>query len=109
MSNTFVGFNLIRKPTFALRLRPNISFVIAQQTISFNRIVIVNRRPQIQTFSYNIFDLLNTQFNLPISLSTKSWDFELGYNTNFPSAVTTESNLPITSLFTFSVGYLIGM
>jgi len=49
---------------------------------------------------YNdIFDLLNTQINLPLTLASKSWDFELGYNINFPSAVGKETDLKVTNQY----------
>jgi hypothetical protein len=61
-------------------------------------------------YIYNdIFDLLNTRLNIPLRLATKSWDFEIGYNINFPSPVETESNLKNTSFFNISIGYLIGL
>ena len=60
-------------------------------------------------FYNDIFDLLNTQINLPLTLATKSWDFELGYNINFPSPVETESNLKTTSFFSLSIVYLIDL
>jgi hypothetical protein len=89
-----------------LRLRPNVNFVIAKQSLAIEQIIFVNRQKVLETVNFNVFDLLNTQVSIPLSLSTKSWDFELGYNLNFPNAVLTESNLETTSFFSFSVGYL---
>jgi hypothetical protein len=56
--------------------------------------------------NFNVFDLLNTQVSIPLSLSTDSWDFELGYHFNFPNSVLKESNIPTSSFFSLSVGYL---
>ncbi len=109
VSNTFLSFDLQRTATSAIRFRPNVSFVVAQQTISFIRPQLVNGQPQLVLFSYDVFDLLNTQVNFPISLTSKSWDFELGYTLNLPNAVTTESDLPATGFVSFSVGYMFGL
>jgi hypothetical protein len=106
ISNSYVNFTLKRTPNFALRLRPNVNFVIAKQSLAIEQIIFVNRQKVLETVNFNVFDLLNTQVSIPFSLSTKSWDFELGYNLNFPNAVLTESNLETTSFFSFSVGYL---
>ncbi|MFQ3296405.1 MAG: hypothetical protein ACI921_000378 [Polaribacter sp.] len=106
ISNSYVNFTLKRTPNFALRLRPNVNFVIAKQSLAIEQIIFVNRQKVLETVNFNVFDLLNTQVSIPLSLSTKSWDFELGYNLNFPNAVLTESNLETTSFFSFSVGYL---
>lgn len=109
VSNTFASFDLQRTGTTAIRFRPNISFVIAQQSISFVRPGILNGQPQLLLFTYNVFDLLNTQVNLPISLTTNSWDFELGYTFNIPNPVLNETALPSTGFFSFSVGYMFGL
>jgi hypothetical protein len=106
ISNSYVNFTLKRTSNFALRLKPNVNFVIAKQSLAIEQIIFVNRQKVLETVNFNVFDLLNTQVSIPLSLSTKSWDFELGYNLNFPNAVLVESNLETTSFFSFSVGYL---
>jgi len=106
ISNSYVNFTLIRTPNFAVRLRPNVNFIIAKQSLAIERIIFVNQQSVIETINFNIFDLLNTQITIPLSLSIKSWDFELGYNLNLPNPVLKESNLEATSFFSLSVGYL---
>lgn len=56
-----------------------------------------------------IFQLLNTQLNLLLTLFTQSWDFEMSYNINFPSAVDTESDLKPTGFISLYVGDLIDL
>lgn len=101
VSNTFINFNLNRKPNFALRLRPNINFIIANQSYTFITIMRSPTGPLVVTTTQNIFDLLNAQIRIPISLSSNSWDFELGYNLNLPNAVADETDLNNTSFFNF--------
>ena len=106
VSSTFGNVNLKRTSNLALRLRPSLNFIIAQQTITFQRILRTPTGPQIATFSQEIFDLLNTQITIPISLTTKSWDFEFSFTQNIPKALPSETDLTNTNFFTLSVGYM---
>lgn len=108
-SRTYAYFTIAKQKKSVIKFRPKLNFLIAQQTIALEQLE--NQGDQTTTeFVYNdIFDLLNTQINLPLTLSTKSWDFELGYNINFPSAVESESDLKTTGFFNFSIGYLIDL
>ena len=109
VSNSFLNINFKRTSNLALRFRPNISFIIADQTYTFSSIIRSPLGPRIVTVVQEVFDLLNTQLSFPLSLSTKSWDFEIGYHLNLPNAVSNESNLSNTNFFSFSVGYLLDL
>ena len=106
VSSSFVNFTLKRTSSFALRLRPRINFVIAKQNITITQNVLDRGMIIERTFNFDVVDLLNTQINIPFSLSLKSWDFELGYNINLPNALENEDSLNTTSYFSFSAGYL---
>ena len=107
VSRTYAIATITKQKNFVLKFRPQISFLIAQQTIALEQLNTQGEEP-VTEFIYNdIFDLLNTQLNLPLTLATKSWDFELGYNINFPSAVESEPNLDTTGFLNLSIGYLI--
>ena len=58
------------------------------------------------TLELTPFYFINTQINIPLSVSLKSWDFELGYNLNIPNSLVHEDPLKTTSYFNLSVGYL---
>ena len=108
-SRSFASVTLLRKNTFLLKFRPQLNFVLAQQTIALEQL---NTQEPMTTTGYvynDIFDLLNTYVNIPFRLSTRSWDFELGYNVNFPLPVTGEPDLEPTGYFNLSVGYLIDL
>jgi len=109
VSSSYGKINISKQKNFSLKLIPKLNFILAQQTIALEQLV--GQGDQVTTeFVYNdIFDLLNTQINIPLSLTTKSWDFELGYNINFPSALESESDLKTTSFFNISIGYLIDL
>jgi hypothetical protein len=106
VSNSFVNFTLSRKLNSAVRFRPNINFIIASQFYTFNKVIRTQTGPKIITVNQNIFNLLNTQISFPISVTTNSWDFELGYNINLPNAVANETDLKSTGFFNLSVGYM---
>jgi len=106
ISNSFANFTLKRAINFAIRFSPNISFIIANQSITFQNIVRSLTGPTIITTTQNVFDLLNTQITFPISYTTNSWDFELGYNLNLPKALSNETDLFTTGFFNLSVGYM---
>jgi len=106
VSNSYLNFTLKRTPNFALRLRPNVNFIIAKQSIAVKKVVFIDQQVVVEIVNFNIIDLLNTQLSFPLSLSTKSWDFEFGYHFNFPNSVLKESSIPASSFFSFSIGYL---
>jgi len=106
VSNSFVNFTLKRTSNFSLRLRPTVNFIIAKQSLAIERIISFDRQRILEIVSFNVFDLLNAQVSIPVSLSTKSWDFEFGNNLNLPNAVLKERKLKTTGFFSLSVGYL---
>lgn len=106
VSNSFANITLKRTPNFAIRLRPSINFIIANQSITFQRLIRTPNGPRIQVFTEDVFDLLNTQLTLPLSFTTNSWDFELGYNLNIPKALPNEADLNTTGFINISVGYM---
>lgn len=107
VSRSYANLTLAKEKDYTLKFRPQISFVIAQQTTALEQL---NTQGDVTTVEYvynDIFDLLNTQINIPLTLVTKSWDFELGYNINLPTRVETEPELKTTSFINLSIGYLI--
>jgi len=108
-SRSFVDVNLLKTKKTNLKFKPQLNIVAGKQTIELARIY--NQDGQILTeYTENdVFDLINTQINLPLLFSTNSFDFEAGYNINFPNALGDESNLKNTGFFSFSVGYLIDL
>jgi len=106
---SFVDFNLLKTKKNSLNFKPQLNIIAGKQTIELARIY--NQDGQILTeYTENdVFDLINTQINLPLLFSTKSFDFEAGYNINFPNALGDESNLKNTGFFNLSVGYLIDL
>lgn len=108
-SSTFGKIRLVKNKNYQILFRPNLQFVLAKQTIAIEELNNQGSGDTAELIDYDIFDLLNTQINIPLSISTKAWDIGLGYTVNLPNAVATESELNTTSYFKISVGYLIDL
>ena len=109
ISRTYGRVLITRRESFVLKFRPQLNFIIAQQTIELERLDPDTNDPTGEFEYDDVFGLLNTQINLPIALATRSWDFEVGYDINFPNPVESEPNLDPTSYFHISIGYLIDL
>lgn len=104
-SRVYGNFSLTRSNEYAIRFRPQINFLVAEQAITFQPPP-RNGLPPPPLVTIEEFGLLNTQLNIPISYTTSSWDIELGWNLNLPSPIDREGDLDSTSFFSLSVGYL---
>ncbi|MBN2611275.1 MAG: hypothetical protein JXB00_06940 [Bacteroidales bacterium] len=54
-----------------------------------------------------VYGLLNTQFYLPLCVYLGDFDIELGYSLNIPRSQDADISYPVTSFFSFSLGYLL--
>lgn len=108
VSSNYGRISLIKQKGYTLKLKPHLNFIVAKQTIALEQLNDIGESTS-EFVEYDIFDLLNTQVNLPLTFTTKSWDIGLGYTLNFPSAVATEENLKTTGFLNFSIGYLIDL
>jgi hypothetical protein len=92
-----------------LKLRPQLSIVAGKQTLELAQISIENGVMVTDYLENDVFDLINTQVNLPLQLTTNSFDFEFGYTLNLPSALGNEPDLPITGYFNFYIAYMLDL
>jgi hypothetical protein len=109
LSSSFIKLNLIKTKSIILNITPQLNILMGKQTIEFSRFVIENGLPIIKNYTSNVFNLYNMQVSLPIQLNVNSFDFELGYNINFPSEIRNETNLANTSFINFSIAYLLNL
>lgn len=108
-SANYALLNLYKNKNTQLSLKPQLSIVAGNQTIELARTYFFNGFPVTVYSTDSTFDLINTQINFPLNLNYKSFDFELGYNLNFPNALKGETSLKNTSYFNFSMAYLINL
>ena len=107
ISSTYGKITLYKEKTFSIKFRPKLNFLIASQTIALEELN--NQTEETEFVNYDVFELLNTQLSFPITLVSKSFNLDMGYTINLPSAVATESNLNSNGFFTVSLGYLIDL
>lgn len=105
-SRTYGILNLLKSKNITIRLKPQINVIIAKQTIDISRTVSIGDNYVVRYFQNDVFDLITTQFNIPIQLSYKNLDFELGYTRNFPHPVGDETTLDSNDFFNISLAYL---
>jgi len=105
-STTYANINLLKTKKSKLVVRPQISIIAGKQTIELAQSYTHMGQVSTTYSTNNVFNLINTQLNVPLQFNTNSFDFELGYNINFPHAIGNESNLKNTHFFNFAIGYL---
>ena len=107
ISSTYGRISLYKEKTFSIKFNPRLNFLIASQTIALEELN--SQTDEYEFINYDVFNLLNTQLRFPISLTTKSWNFDVGYVINLPNPVAAETDLKSTGFFTVSLGYLINL
>ena len=88
-----------------LDFNPMVSFYFNSETIDteYSPSFFVNQN---RSVDQNYFGLINTQIKLPIEFNLNNIDLEFSYYINIPVPIGDENNLPNTSFFGISVGYL---
>lgn len=105
--------NIINKKNYRLQFRPRVALLWAEQTAYFNTgetEIVEYDGDDYEVYIYDekdVFDLMNAQLNLPLLFSTKKWDVEVGFNSNFPYEIGDETNQKNNNFFNISIGYLL--
>jgi hypothetical protein len=96
-----------------IKFEPEVSFYVGSDKTTITQLGIVPGRFPIKYTLTEIekkkFGWMNTVLKLPITINYKDFDFELGYNINFPRSVVSSEKLESTSYFNFSIGYIISL
>lgn len=108
-SRTYLALDLYKTKKTRLQLRPELNVIAGKQTIELAQTYVQQQQLVTSYIENDIFDLINTQINLPLQFRSKSFDLELGYNINFPSPIGDEDDLKTTGFINFSVGYMIDL
>lgn len=105
-SRTYANLKLLKTKKHHLKIRPQLSIFAGTQIVD----VLSGTALQDSIISQNnIFGLINTQINFPIQYSINSFDFELGYNLNFPTEIGDETDLKNSSFFNIGISYLLDL
>lgn len=108
-SNSFYSIKLYQSTKYKIAFRPQLNFVAGKQTVELARTYVKLGRIITEYNDKDIFSLLNTQLNFPLQFSNNSFDLEIGYNLNMPTAIGDETNLKKTSFLSASLSYLIDL
>lgn len=108
-SRSYVSLNLVNNKKMTLKLRPQLNIIAGKQTIELARTYPFKGELVTDYIENDVFDLINTQINLPLQLNINSLDIELGYNLNLPNPIGDEINLDSTSFFSLSLAYMIDL
>ena len=105
-SRNFATFKLFKTKKSTLNFKPQVNITFGQQTIELAQTLNIGGSQVTNYLQNKVFDLINTQVQLPLQLTTHDFDFELGYNINLPAALGQETNLSTNGFFNFSMAYL---
>ena len=105
-SNSYFLMKIYNTSKFKIAFKPQLNMVAGKQTVELARTYLRQGRVITEYNNKVVFSLLNTQLNFPLQFSTNSFDFEIGYNLNMPTAIGDETNLKKTSFVSASLSYL---
>jgi hypothetical protein len=114
IARTYGKLNLLKTKKHDLKFRPQVNFITGTQLVDIGQPLqkeISTKESQAEDINLtsNKYTLIYTQVNFPLQYSFNSFDFEAGYNVNFPSALESEVDLKNTSFFNLSISYLIDL
>lgn len=94
-----------------IQFEPEISMYFSSETVEYDSYYYLNdylgSEPISDYYTQEVFGLMNTQIQLPVSLSYKKFDFELGYIVNVPRSLDKNYYYDKSSYINLSIGYII--
>ena len=106
----FGDLTLVKLGTFdKIKFEPEISFFLGKEIMAYYELGGPGQNQEYYLVEDSEFGLLNLAIRFPISIDFKKFDLELGYNINFPNSMVSEEDLPMTSYFNLSLGYIISL
>lgn len=105
-NNTYISIDLLETKGLDISLQPRLGLFWGNQTVT----ELVQIRPR--RFEYvdtDYFQLLNTEFSIPLALDFGNWDIELEYTFSMPKPLPGEESVENIGFFSVSIGYLIGL
>jgi hypothetical protein len=92
-----------------IQLEPEVSFYFSSESVEVNNTGYFDELLFTDIQYTNAFGLLNTKFILPVNVSYKNFNFELGYQLNLPHSLDSNYTYEKNSAFNISIGYLFGL
>ncbi len=98
-------FTLKNTSTYRLYFKPQLKFIFSKQNFVYESII----DDTIVLNEVEIFDLLNTQVEIPLKMYINNFDIGVCYIHNFPHAVYNEPAINSKGLINLSIGYLLNL
>lgn len=92
-----------------LSFQPQFTFYVGEENIELYTIRFNQFRPYREYYYEKVFELFYAQLNMPLNLSFKDLDIEIGYNYNIPNKLENEPHLKNTSFANVAVRYTIDL
>ena len=106
----FTDITLIRLGTFdRIKFEPEISFFFGKEIIAYSELGGPAQNQDYQTVEDSDFGLLNMAIRFPLTIDYKNIDLEIGYNINLPHSMLSDMELPMTTYFNVSLGYIFSL
>jgi len=111
--DVYSKITLLKFGTFnKIRFEPEISLFFGSETVEYERYSFLtqsDKNPAIYKVTDEIFGLMNTQIRLPLDITYKGFDIELGYNINLPYSHNNSITYDNTGYFSVSLGYALSI
>jgi hypothetical protein len=106
-NNTYFSIEVLDTKFVDISIQPRFGLFWGSQT---DRQEFVQLRPyRIEYVDTDYFQLLNTEFSIPIEFDFGNWDIEIDYTFSSPNPLPSEEGLENVGVISFSVGYLISL
>jgi hypothetical protein len=103
--DAFLDFSLLKVGKFdKLSLKPELSLYFGSEATIILKTIGIRNRP---VYYYgNNYGWMNSELSVPIVINFRNFDFEAGYNINFPRSLGDNQPLKIVSTVNISIGYI---
>ena len=103
--DAFLDISLLKIGKFdKLSLKPELSLYFGSEATIILKTIGIKNRP---VYYYgNAFGWMNSELSIPLILNFRNFDFEVGYNINYPRALGDNQPLKIVSTVDISIGYI---
>ncbi|WP_159518286.1 hypothetical protein [Sunxiuqinia indica] len=95
-----------------LRLEPELTFYFGSESVAmaeYDNLGNLFADPLLSASYTDKFGMMNTQLEIPLSLTYKGFDFEVSWTHNFPRSLDPNLLYPENSFVSFSVGYIFNL
>src|SRR4030042_4843968 len=107
--NIFSHITIVRVGNYnKVEVGPEVFVFIGSETVEYENSSSIGNPPQEpSTTTEDAYGLLNTQFYFPVCIYLGDFDLELGYSINIPTTQDEIYTYPVSSYFSFSLGYIL--